>query len=120
MISPVANAIYYSGGDNYSVSENRAAVELMSLSIKEGFAFLKSAGHKITPWKMNIFLICPLWILNLIMKITFNTRWTETVISNHSLTVRDEMKAVAEGFINLAKKAGIAMENYNKLYNSNE
>ncbi len=115
MISPMSNAIYYTQGDNYSVSKNKDAIRIMNLSIKEGLTFLKLAGYKITPSRMNLFLISPLWILNIIMKTTFNTKWAETVISNHSLIARAEMKVVAKEFINLAKEAGYEMKNYSKL-----
>lgn len=40
------------------------------------------------------------------MKLAFNTKWAETVISNHALNARHEMKVISHEFADLAKSKG--------------
>jgi len=57
----------------------------------------------------------PLWILNLTMKFVFNTKWAETVISNHALYARYEMKVISNEFIESAKSKGYNLKEFEKL-----
>lgn len=115
MVGPLGDVIYYDGGNNYSVARNPLAIKQMNLALKENFNFLKDSGIGIVPRKLNIIRLMPLWILNLTMKYAFNTKWAETVISNHALNARNEMKVISNEFIELAKSKGYNLKEFKKL-----
>ncbi len=115
MVGPLGDVIYYDGGNNYSVARNPLAIKQMNLALKENFNFLKDSGIGIVPRKLNIIQLMPLWILNLTMKYAFNTKWAETVISNHALNARNEMKVISNEFIELAKSKGYNLKEFKKL-----
>lgn len=115
MVAPMGDVIYFDGGNNYSVSKNRKAIRQMNLALKENFRFLKKSGIGIEPFKLSVFLILPLFALNTIMKLVFNTKWAETVISNHALNAREEMEVISNDFIDLAHSKGFNLEALKKL-----
>jgi 2-dehydropantoate 2-reductase len=115
MVGPLGDVIYYDGGNNYSVAKNSSAIKQMNLALRENFIFLHDSGIGIVPWKLNIFRIMPLWILNLSMKYVFHTHWAETVISNHALNARNEMKVLSNELIELAKSKGYNLKEFKKL-----
>ena len=115
MVGPLGDVIYFDGGNNYSVAKNSLAINQMNLALKENFNFLNDSGIGIVPWKLNIIRFMPLWILNLTMKYAFNTKWAETVISNHALNAKIEMKVISNEFIELARSKGYQLKEFEKL-----
>lgn len=112
MVAPLGAVIYYDGGNNYSVSKNKEAISLMNKTLKENFYFLKMSGIGIEPFKLTIFLFLPLCILNFIMRIVFNTKWAETVISNHALNAKQEMELISNEFLELAQEKGYQLDEF--------
>ena len=49
------------------------------------------------------------------MPLVFNTKWAETVISNHALAARDEMEMLFNDFILLAEEKGYNLNELKKL-----
>lgn len=117
MVAPLGDVIYFDGGDNYTVSRNREAIRQMNLALKENFMFLRKSGIGIEPFKLNIISYLPLFILNPLMKLVFNTKWAETVISNHALNARIEMEVITGEFIKLAESKGFKLKEMPKLMN---
>jgi 2-dehydropantoate 2-reductase len=115
MVCPFAFGIYFDGGNNYTFSKNKAAIIQMNQALKEAFSFLKKSGIGIEPSKLNIFRLAPLWTLNLVMSFVFNTKWAETVISNHALAARGEMEMLFNDFLILAKDKGYNLTELKKL-----
>lgn len=115
MVCPIANGIYYDGGNNYTLAKNKVAINQMNLALKETFNFLKNSEIGIIPPKFNMFRLIPISILNLIIPLIFNTKWAETVISNHALSGRDEMEMLTKDFIILAESKGYELVELKKL-----
>lgn len=115
MVAPLGDVIYFDGGNNYTVSKNKMAINQMNLALKENFTFLKKSGIGIEPFKLSIFLILPLFLLNILMKYVYKTKWAETVISNHALNARHEMDLISDEFIKLAKAKGFNLKEFRKL-----
>ena len=115
LVSPMANVIYKCGGDNYTVTQDKKAINLMNKAIREGLMFLRDAGFTLISFKTRFILYIPMWILNKIMLIIYNTKWAETVISNHALIAREEMKILADEFIQLAHSRGVNLPNFEEL-----
>lgn len=109
MVIPMANAIYFDGGNNYSTAQNRQAIHNMSLSLKENFSFLRSAGIIVTPAKLNIFRMCPMCFLSRLLKLIYKTKFAETLISNHANKAKHEMNLLNKDFEEFAKGKGISL-----------
>ncbi|MEO0686495.1 MAG: 2-dehydropantoate 2-reductase N-terminal domain-containing protein, partial [Cyanobacteria bacterium J06649_11] len=54
LISPIANAIYMAGGDNYQLAQISEALHLMVHAMGEGFQVLRAIGIPITPAKLKL------------------------------------------------------------------
>lgn len=106
MVIPMANAIYFDGGNNYTTAKNKEAIHNMSLALKENFNFLKNSGIAVTPPKLNVFRLCPVWLLYSILKLMYNTKFCETLISNHALNAKHEMDLLNHDFAELVKRRG--------------
>jgi 2-dehydropantoate 2-reductase len=115
MVCPLAFGIYFDGGDNYTFSKNKIAIIQMNKALKEAFWFLKESGIGVEPSKLNLFRLTPLCILNFVMPFVFNTKWAETVISNHALAGRKEMEMLFNNFIELADNKGYNLKELKKL-----
>jgi len=115
MVAPMGNVIYLDGGNNYSVSKNREAIRQMNLALRENFNFLHKSGIGIEPNKLVFFRFCPLWLLNILMKYVYNTKWAETVICNHALNAKQEMRVISKEFFELAKSKGFNLKEFEKL-----
>ena len=115
LVGPLGDVIYVDGGNNYSVTKNPEAIRLMNLALKENFHFLKKSGIGIEPVKLNIIGVMPLGLLNIVMKYAFGTRWAETVISNHALNARSEMKVISSEFLALAESKGFTLNAFKKM-----
>jgi len=115
MVCPLAYGIYFDGGNNYTLAKNKVAIIQMNKALKETFSFIKDSGIGVEPPKLNLFRIAPLWLLNFVMPFVFNTKWAETVISNHALAARSEMEMLFNDFNLLAKDKGFNLTELKKL-----
>ncbi len=109
MVIPLANGIYFDGRNNYTTARNKEAINSMTLSLRENFNFLKKNGIKITPTKLNVFIWCPRWLLNQILKTIYKTKFAETLISNHAINAKQEMKLLNNDFAYLAESKGSSL-----------
>ncbi len=91
MVIPMANAIYYDGGNAYTTAKNEYAIEKMCMELKKYYWLLKKRTVTITPIKLNVFLLCPTWLLKIIMKALYSSEFAETLISNHANNAKQEM-----------------------------
>lgn len=115
MVCPIAYGIYFDGGNNYTFAKNKDAIKQMVLALRESYSFLKKSGFGIVPAKMNLFRLIPIRILNMLIPLVFNTKWAETVISNHALSGRNELEMLTYDFIKLAESKGFDLIELKKL-----
>jgi len=97
LVIPLANGIYYDGGNTYTTAKNKKAIQMMSIALKKNFKALKAKGILITPAKLNLFCICPLWLMQICLKIFCNTKLAETV-SSHVPYIKEEMAILDKMF----------------------
>ena len=100
MVIPLADGIYFDGGDNYTTAKNKQAVRFMSESLRKNFNSLKRIGTPVTPPKLNIFRVCPLWIMDIALKIFYRTKLAETLTS-HVPYIKHEMMLLDKAFSDL-------------------
>ena len=116
LVCPLANAIYFDGGDNYTVSKDERALIVLCESLKENFNFIRyEKDIAINPVKMWFFIYCPPEILFFILKWVYNTRWAEMVISNHALKARNEINLLSWSFVKTALKRGKKLDYLERL-----
>lgn len=115
MVCPLAYGIYFDGGNNYTFSKNKMAIVQTNKALKEAFSFLKNSGIGVEPAKLNLFRLIPLPVLDWLLPLVFDTKWAETVISNHALTARDEMEMLFNDFILLAQNRQCNLKELKKL-----
>ena len=116
-VSPLANAIYMSNGDNYQLAQNRDSVQLVIHAIREGFKVLQSLGMPITPFVVKMFFKwIPMPILTIILQAMFNTKKCEIMMTRHVNAARDEMKQLADEFRELIRTTSIATPAIDQLY----
>jgi len=96
MVVSLASGFYFDGGDNYTTAKNKNAVRMSSMSARENFKSLRKTGVPITPKKLNVFWICPLWLMDFALRLIFNTKFAETVMSSHAIIAKDEMRLLSE------------------------
>jgi 2-dehydropantoate 2-reductase len=118
MVCPLAYGIYFDGGDNYTLAKNKTAIIQMTKALRETFSFLKNSKIGIEPSKLNLFRLIPLYILNFVIPFVFNSKWAETVISNHAIAAHDEMAMLFNDFISLAKDKGYNLNELKRLQNN--
>jgi 2-dehydropantoate 2-reductase len=97
LVIPLANGIYYDGGNIYTTAKNKKAIRMMSVALRKSFNSLKAKGIPITPTKLNIFCFCPLWLVQICLKIFCKTKLAETV-SSHVPYIREEMAMLDKAF----------------------
>lgn len=116
LVSPIANAIFMAGGDNYKLARNREVIVLNIRGIREGFCVLAALGIPVTPSKLKLLNLIPEFILISLLSRVFNTEWSEVVMTRHANTARDEMKLLADQFQTLANKTAIPTPAIDRLY----
>lgn len=104
MVIPMANAIYYDGGNAYTTAKNKFAIGKMCVELKNNFRSLKKRKVPITPIKLNVFLLCPTWLLKIIMKALYSSEFAETLISNHANNAKQEMLLLDSHFRKVINK----------------
>ncbi len=106
-ISPTINALYMAGGDIGKLKSNREALVLMIRAIREGHCVLSSIGVPITPSIHKIFRWIPEMLLVAITRRKLDDKAASIKIG-HAIGAREEMKAIANEFRELASQSGIA------------
>jgi 2-dehydropantoate 2-reductase len=115
LMAPLLNVVYYDGKNNYSVAKNPAAIVQMTLALKEAFGFIKKSGIGIEPLPLNFLVYCPSFILNSMMKLVYNTKWAETVISTPALATPDDYERMSEDFVEMAASMNFDLVEMKKL-----
>ncbi|MDJ0693541.1 2-dehydropantoate 2-reductase N-terminal domain-containing protein [Mastigocoleus sp. MO_188.B34] len=115
LVSPIANALYMAGGDNYRLAQMPEALHLMVRAIREGFQVLRALGIPITPAKLRLWEWLPEPILVALLRRWVNTKHFEAVAARHANAARDEMKQLADDFKVLARQMSVATPAINQL-----
>ena len=115
LISPVVEAIYRAGGDNYVLARDRKTLRLMAQAIREGLRVIRALNLPITPWRVKLINWIPLWFLTLLFRKLLNTEFAEIALAGHANAAQDEMKQLADEFRALIKQTSTATPAFNEL-----
>ena len=115
-VTPCSFGIYHALDKGNKLCESAESIRLMVQGIKEGFRVLRFMGIQVTPSKLKVFNVLPSRELEWIFELWAGSHQFETVAVRHSLNARDEMQALARGFMELVKKSGIPTPALDHLY----
>ncbi len=116
IISPIANAICYDGGDNYSLSKNNNALSITVKAIREGVLALKSLQYPVEPQKLKVMIKSPDRIVKRKLKKLLSSEMGKLSLYDHSQAAPEEMRKMAEEFQEIIKDSKVDTENLNRLY----
>ncbi|MBA7606030.1 hypothetical protein ES703_13168 [subsurface metagenome] len=116
LVSPLANALYLAGGDNYQLARTRDGIVLSIRAIREGFKVLRAQGVPVTPSAIKTIKWLPEPILVPLVRAVLNTERAEIGLAGHANAARDEMKHLADEFRALTNSTKIKTPAINRLY----
>ncbi len=106
MVVPIADA-YYETDDPENAGMDRALMKRTAGRIKGNFKIISRMGMKLSPAKLNIFRMLPLWFIAIILGFVFRSRFGDRFMYRHSVKAPDEMRHLHDelnGFLNKGKK----------------
>ncbi len=116
VVSPIANALYLAGGDNYRLARTRDGIVLMVRAVREGFRVLRALGIPVTPPFYRVLEWIPEPLLVVLLQRRLPSRTAELALARHANAARDEMTQLAAEFRELARRAAIPTPAMVELY----
>ncbi len=116
IISPIANALYLAGGDNYRLANTRDGLLLAVCAIREGFKVLRALDVPVTPASLRALEWVPEPVLVAWAKRLFDSKWARIAVARHVNDARDEMKQLADEFWALARATAVPTPAIDRLY----
>ena len=110
MVTCIANALYGAQCDHKRLAASKGDIRRMILGVKEGFAVLKSIGIRVTPSKLNFWML-PTGLLTLISRRIMNTPLADLTMAKHCAVAHAEMLALQSEFDLLILKSGLPTPN---------
>ncbi len=98
LVSPIANALYMTGGDIHRLAHTRDALVLMVRAIREGFQVLQALNIPIRPTAFRILSWLPEPLLVALSQRLLDTSVAEVAVAGHANAARDEMGLLAAEF----------------------
>lgn len=115
-VIPIANALYMVDGDHLEMAKRPDVLRLMLLAIRESFQVLRAMGVSITPLRLRVLELVPVGILVKIMSRVAGTSFFENIAAKHANSARDEMKFLADEFMQLVQKSSLSTPALDELY----
>jgi len=116
LVSPLANALYMAGGDNYRLARTRDGIVLCIRAMREGFRVLRALGIPILPGYFKLFEWVPEPILVTLLQRVLDTEYAELGMSGHANVARDEFEELADDFRSLARSSTVPTPAMDQLY----
>jgi 2-dehydropantoate 2-reductase len=116
LVSPMAYALYMSGGDNHRLARTRDALVLMLRAIREGLKAMRQQGMPILPPVLGLIVYLPEPLLVPLLRMGMNSRRAEVNIAGHANAARDEMRFLADGLWKLVQESQVAAPSLKCLY----
>ena len=97
MIVPIADA-YYEAGVPEKAGEDRELMRKTAIAIKKNIDSLHKLGVTLTPKKMKVLYRLPVGILRIGLRFTFQSKFGNTFMYQHSMKALDEMRELHNQF----------------------
>ena len=118
LISPLVNALYKHGCDNYALARDKKTLQAMVRAAKEGGRVLKALGYtKRQPFQFNLFYWLPELLLVKAIQRLLGSKFAEIAFSLHARAAQDEMRELADEFRSLIERTSVETPNIDLLKN---
>lgn len=114
MVTCIANALYGAQCDHKRLAASKADIRRMILGVKEGFDVLKKVGTRITPFKLNFWML-PTGLLTFVFRRIMNTTLADLTMAKHCAVAHEEMLALQTEFDLLIQRSGLSTPNIDQL-----
>ncbi|MFV0519672.1 MAG: ketopantoate reductase family protein [Lachnospirales bacterium] len=91
MVVPLADA-YYNTLNPKNVGNDKAVVRVVAQELRENFRDLHKNNKQITPFKLNIFRLCPNRLLALLLAFVYRSNFADKFMYRHSINAKSEMQ----------------------------
>ncbi len=97
MVVPIADA-YYMAKNPPMVWKESDVMKKTAMQMKHNFQTLHKSGIVLSPKKMNMFRLLPVWILKIGLTLVFKSNFGDVFMYQHSMNAPDEMRTLHEQF----------------------
>ena len=97
MVVPIADAYYMAENPQFAWKE-KEVMQKTAAQMKHNFRELHRSGITLSPGKMNMFRLLPIWILRIGLTLVFKSDFGDVFMYRHSMNAPDEMRALHEQF----------------------
>jgi len=116
LVSPIANGIYYDGGDNYTLAENNDVLKMIVKAIREGHVALRSLKFPAKPAKLMLMMLFPDFLIKGKIKKLLSTETGRLVTYEHCMAAPEEMLEMTNEFKSIIADSPIPIDNIEKLF----
>lgn len=118
-VTAVSGAIYLAGGDCQRLSEDSAALKLMTNGVREGFTAMRTLGLTVTPFTLKVlFTWVPQAFAVHYWRCFFAAEMGDYVMGRHARAASAEMHEVANDCRILLEKSGVRTPALRQLYDA--
>ena len=97
MVVPIADA-YYESDDPKNCGKDFHLMRVTARQIKDNFRQISAGGIKLSPSKMNWFMILPTSVIALLLGFVYRSDFGDKFMYRHSMKAPDEMQKLHEQF----------------------
>jgi 2-dehydropantoate 2-reductase len=118
-ITAICGAIYMAGGDCLRLSEDHAALTMMTQGVREGFAAVRALGLTVTPFPLRVlFTWLPQAFAIYYWRRFFASKMADYVFGGHARAGSSEMREMATDCRILLENAGVRAPALRQLYHA--
>ncbi len=96
MVVPIADA-YYMSNEPIAVYKDKSIMDITARRMKHNFKHLYKM-KMLSPFKFSLFIICPTWLLSLVLKYVFKSNFGNKFMYRHSMKSPKEMSDLHNKF----------------------
>lgn len=97
LVVPLADA-YYMVDDPKMVHKDKAVIRKTAQALHDNFARLKHRGDAISPPKLNLFRLCPVSLMAVILPFVYNSAFGKRFMYQHAVKAKEEMAQLHQVF----------------------
>lgn len=116
LVSPIANALYLAGGDNYRLARTRDGLVLLVRAVREGLLVLRALGLPVVSTRLKLLSWLPEPVLVALTGRALDSKLAEIALSGHANAARDELQYLADEFRTLARSTSVPTPAMDHLY----
>ena len=103
LVVPIADA-YYESDDPIHAGEDFILMRKTARRIRRNYRLIRKKGRRLSPKKMNIFLLLPVSLVAIILGLTFRSEFGNRFMYQHSMKAPDEMRTLHKQFYAFIKR----------------